>query len=228
MIGKIKTVFMVAALALSAFLFTGGSALAEERKYGGYCDLTIIKGVHTYDNRAHATGACSDQYVTGYFINSVFILDYGLVNIVEYDGQQFEISFPSKHVLLTVHIVEQGEMGWVQENGQWVYYNPTTGKKHIGWLYDGKAWYFLDSKGIMRTGWIYDNSSWYYLKPNGAMATGWIKDNNVWYYLKPNGAMATGWQYDNGKWYYLYSDGKMASNTKIGSYYVDKNGVWVK
>jgi hypothetical protein len=46
-------------------------------------------------------------------------LDYGLVNIVEYDGQQFELSFPSKHVLLTVHLVEQGEIGWVQENGQW-------------------------------------------------------------------------------------------------------------
>jgi glucan-binding YG repeat protein len=135
---KLKVGLMAVALAISGFLATNSNASAEEMNYDGYRELTIIKGVHTYDNRAYATGACSDQYVTGYYfaLQSQYRLDYSLVNIVEYDGQQFELSFPSKHVLLTVHLVEQGETDWVQENGQWVYYNPTTGKKHIGWLLD--------------------------------------------------------------------------------------------
>ncbi|MBQ2238829.1 MAG: choline-binding protein D, partial [Lachnospiraceae bacterium] len=58
--------------------------------------------------------------------------------------------------------------------------------------------------------------------------TGWLKQSNIWYYLNGSGAMLNGWQQIKGKWYYFYSSGKMAVNTKIGSYFVNANGEWIK
>ena len=139
------------------------------------------------------------------------------------------------------------QTGWVQDGNNWYYLN-ADGSMKTGWLKDGKNWYYLGSSGVMVTGWFNDGGKWYYLGSNGAMqlgwvkvagkwyylgdfgsmVTGWIKQNNIWYYLSGNGAMLDGWQKISGKWYYFYNTGKMAANTKIGSYYVNANGEWVK
>ena len=139
------------------------------------------------------------------------------------------------------------QTGWVQDGNNWYYLN-ADGSMKTGWLKDGKNWYYLGSSGVMVTGWINDGGKWYYLGSNGimqvgwvkvsgkwyylgdlgSMVTGWIKQNNIWYYLSGNGSMLDGWQKISGKWYYFYNTGKMASNTKIGSYYVNANGEWVK
>ena len=99
-----------------------------------------------------------------------------------------------------------------------------------GWLYDQSNWYYLDpTTGIMQTGWQYLGNKWYYLRSSGAMATGWIKDGSTWYYLNAsNGDMKTGWFQVNGKWYYAYSSGALAVNTTIEGYYVNYNGEWVQ
>ena len=100
-------------------------------------------------------------------------------------------------------------MIWVNLNGKWQY-NDATGNP-------------------LKNTWFYDNNygKEYYLKDDGTMATGWLNLNGSWYYLNSSGAKETGWQYINGKWYFLYDTGVMASNTVIGGYKIDSNGVWI-
>ncbi|MBQ4524164.1 MAG: hypothetical protein IJA10_14620 [Lachnospiraceae bacterium] len=139
------------------------------------------------------------------------------------------------------------QTGWVKDGGKWYYLNEN-GTMQTGWIKDAGKWYYLNANGSMQTGWIKDNGKWYYLNGSGDMAqgwikvaakwyylgnsgdmvTGWLKQNNIWYYLSGNGDMLNGWQKIKGKWYYFYTSGKMASNTKIGAYYVNANGEWVK
>ena len=67
------------------------------------------------------------------------------------------------------------------------------------------------------------------------MVTGWLTVDGQKYYLNPNsegtrGKMYTGWQQIDGKWYYFneisdVTKGALATNTRIGNYYVDSNGV---
>ncbi|WP_190284987.1 N-acetylmuramoyl-L-alanine amidase family protein [Bacillus sp. S3] len=136
--------------------------------------------------------------------------------------------------------------GWLYVNSKW-YFLDTKGIMRTGWIYDkawyylassgematgwqkvNGTWYYLASNGVMKTGWQIVNGTWYYLVGSGAMKTGWLLDGNDWYYLASSGAMKTGWQLVNGKWYYLYSNGEMASNTKIGNYYLDRSGAWIR
>ncbi|MBQ4521710.1 MAG: hypothetical protein IJA10_02000 [Lachnospiraceae bacterium] len=137
--------------------------------------------------------------------------------------------------------------GWIKDGNNWYYLN-SNGSMKTGWLKEGNTWYYLGSSGVMATGWVKDGGKWYYLSGSGAMQVGWIKvggqwyylgnlggmvtgwfqQDNIWYYLNGSGAMLSGWQQIRGKWYYFYSSGKMATNTKIGSYFVNSNGEWVK
>ena len=119
------------------------------------------------------------------------------------------------------------QTGWVKDGGKWYYLNGN-GLMHTGWIKVSGKWYYLNASGDMAQGWIKVATKWYYLGNSGDMLTGWLKQNNIWYYLSGNGDMLNGWQKIKGKWYYFYSSGKMASNTKIGSYYVNANGEWVK
>jgi hypothetical protein len=122
--------------------------------------------------------------------------------------------------------------GWVYANGVWKFY--TDGEAAIGWIHDGKAWYYLDSDGEMQTGWFYDQSdkAWYYLAGNGAMKTGWVKDDGSWYYLRGDGKMVWGkWLHDaDGNWYYLSGNGEMLTGKQMvgeKTYSFKMNGVWV-
>ena len=57
---------------------------------------------------------------------------------------------------------------------------------------------------------------------------GWLNDGGTWYYMDASGAMQTGWIIDGGIWYYLYGNGAMAHSTRIGRYYVNASGAWVR
>ena len=55
-----------------------------------------------------------------------------------------------------------------------------------GWLYSGKAWYYLDYSNKMVRGWQTIDGKRYYFDANGAMKTGmmfldgqWINLNNA-------------------------------------------------
>ena len=47
--------------------------------------------------------------------------------------------------------------------------------------------------------------------------------------MNDDGAMAEGWTQIGDKWYYFYpSSGQMAYNTRIDTFYLDADGVWIK
>ena len=69
------------------------------------------------------------------------------------------------------------------------------------------------------------------------MVTGWFTDaDGSRYYLSPvsdglKGHMVTGWQQIDGDWYYFKEEsdgtrGSLQTNTWIGEYYVNRNGIW--
>ena len=109
---------------------------------------------------------------------------------------------------------EEQKNGWVQENGNWYFYE--NGVQKTGWLLDGGVWYYLNNH--MVTGWQNIGGYWYYFSANGAMQSGWLLDGGVWYYL--NNRMATGWQNIGGYWYYFNANGAMQSG------WVLDGGVW--
>ena len=148
---------------------------------------------------------------------------------------------------------EEGYMatGWLKDQEKWYYLNPvsdgTLGVMVTGWrLIDGK-WYYLNeqadgTEGTMAaSGWRQipwgESTAWYYFNQEGHMASGWIQDQGRRYYLNPvsgqtQGAMMTGWQLIDEIWYYFNEQadgtyGALMTNTWIGNYYVDNNGMRV-
>ena len=96
--------------------------------------------------------------------------------------------------------------GWTQtDNGQRLYYSPTTGKPLTGWqTIDGSKYYF-SAKGIARTGWMNLGESRRYFYASGKMATGWVQIG--------------------GKHYYFQKNGNLTVSTTIDGYRVDAAGV---
>ncbi len=88
--------------------------------------------------------------------------------------------------------------------------------------------------GTIITGWAQDQGHWYYLDPqyNGQMCyNGWKNINGSWYYFWGSGAMASNcWikLLNNGetRWYFVNSKGEMATDTYVGNYHVNADGVW--
>ncbi len=124
--------------------------------------------------------------------------------------------------------------GWVEEAGEWYFYDET-GEKVTGWLLDNGRWYFLNrSSGIMQTGWLFDSGKWFFLnRSSGIMQTGWLLDSGKWYFLnRSSGAMKTGWLLDGGKWYFLdRKSGVMKTGWVLddGKWYLfDSNGVYIR
>lgn len=56
---------------------------------------------------------------------------------------------------------------------------------------------------------------------------GWYLESDGWHYYVA-GDMKTGWQQIDSKWYYFDENGLMETDTWIGNYYVDKEGVWIE
>lgn len=139
--------------------------------------------------------------------------------------------------------------GWKKLSGTWYYFGEQYQMIADYWRNDGSDWYYLTKDGSMATGWQNIDGAWFYFNASGVQQSGWLKDGGTWYYLDPiqmdglmvtgfkdikgvtyyfnnSGAMQTGWQSIGGYYYYFYSDGAMARDTWIGSYHVNKNGIW--
>ncbi|EHI55119.1 hypothetical protein HMPREF9333_01739 [Johnsonella ignava ATCC 51276] len=149
-----------------------------------------------------------------------------------------------------------GKVGWIKEDVYWYYKFPNGNLKTNGWEYINGKWYLFNATGIMLTGWQKYNAKTYYMNPEGDMRTGWFYDEGRWYYLSTDekekegqlvmkawikapenktyymnadGAMAQGWLEIGNKWYYFYPDtGQMAYNTRVDTFYLDADGVWIK
>lgn len=57
---------------------------------------------------------------------------------------------------------------------------------------------------------------------------GWVKNDNKWYYYENGKMKKNAWIQSNGNYYYVDESGAMLTDTWIGDYYVDANGVWLK
>lgn len=58
--------------------------------------------------------------------------------------------------------------GWSQKNGNWYYYNDSTGKMvQDDWVKVNEKWYYMDSNGVMRTNSLIDDT--YYVNSSGEM-----------------------------------------------------------
>lgn len=121
-------------------------------------------------------------------------------------------------------------------SGRWS--NSTAGSKYRdengsyvtnSWKMIFGKWYYFNGEGFALTGWQFISNKWYYLDQDGSMKNGWVLVNGNWYYLDDSGAMVTGWlQTQPGTWYYCDSNGVMLSNTMVGEYKLNADGVWVR
>ena len=81
--------------------------------------------------------------------------------------------------------------------------------------------------------WLTDaNGRWYINADRTYTTNNWQQIDGYWFFFDERGYVKTGWLQSpsSGLWYYLSPDqdpiGHMLTNTYIGQYYVDANGVW--
>lgn len=111
------------------------------------------------------------------------------------------------------------------------------------WINDARGWWYQKTDGTWPANTWYQipymgTLEWYYFDSQGYMVTGWLEHQGRWYYLNPmtdgtQGKMNVGWQQIDGKWYYFNelpdgSRGAMLTDTRIGGYYVNHDGVWIQ
>ena len=121
--------------------------------------------------------------------------------------------------------------GWVEENGEWFYYEKDGSKAEDTWKKSGDKWFWLDSEsdGAMALDkLIEDDDNTYYVDANGAMVSNtWVKVVNEdqdddddpaeynYYYMQSNGKAYensgdnTKFKTIDGKRYAFDEDGKM-------------------
>ncbi len=103
--------------------------------------------------------------------------------------------------------------GWVQENGNWYYLNGD-GVKLTGWHSDIPGWegnwfYFDATTGVMQTGWVQYGGDWYYLGETGAP--------KVWDSATKVTSEDTAWTEttENPGWYMVNSDVTVDSRVTV-------------
>ncbi len=113
-------------------------------------------------------------------------------------------------------------------------YRPSSGNYSGGNSYNGGASNPTYPSGGSSGGqWINNNGKWWYCKTDRTYpANKWEQIDGYWFLFDAEGYARTGWTQSpsSGLWYYLSPDqmpiGHMMTNTWIGQYYVDGDGVW--
>lgn len=133
-----------------------------------------------------------------------------------------------------VHHAHLGS-GFVFKNGNLKYYSDGIFIKNR-FLNNQGLMYFNSQGNAVKNSWIkyykdYEPNTynWYYFNSSFMAQSGWMLYNAEWYYFNELGEMLEEkWIEYNSKWYYLKKDGTMAKNEKVGNYYVNNNGEWIK
>lgn len=135
----------------------------------------------------------------------------------------------------TASVTAMAAEGWVQEGGNWAYYNAAGNRLYNVWRTgaDG-AWRYIDSNGYMAVDKWVDNDN-YYVDANGIMvANNWLKIRNDskdsgydWYFFTSTGKnVKDGWEKINNNWYYFDDTGLMQTGWILDDmYYCGKDGV---
>lgn len=118
------------------------------------------------------------------------------------------------------HTAYARSTGWIQEDGNWRFYESGDYYLTDTWKKYDRDWYYLDSDGLVATNQIIDE---YYVGADGKRAAEkWVSVDNeddwdqwdapefLWYYFGKNGKMVTSkFQSIGGNWYYFNEEGKM-------------------
>ncbi|MCI9053242.1 MAG: N-acetylmuramoyl-L-alanine amidase family protein [Lachnospiraceae bacterium] len=190
-------------------------------KAGSQVDLSKITVTGNFDiNSRYRT---VESEVTGWTLS-----DYRLVP----GNNELIINYQDKTNTYTTKVVVRAEgttSQWINQNNKWYYLQNDGTYKTRSWLQDKGKWYYFLNDGSMATGWIMVDGKWYFMNADGEMLTGWVSINGKWYYMNRDGQMMTGWIMVDGKYYFMnHQDGVMITNSWVGNYYVDPNGVWTK
>lgn len=137
----------------------------------------------------------------------------------------------------TTGISAMAAEGWVQEGGNWVYYDNSGSRIYNAWRKGGDGlWRYLNGNGVMAiSSWV-DNDD-YYVGQDGIMMTNqWLETESNrysgatdWYYFGQSGKrVREKWEKINDKWYHFGDDGVMETGWILDNmYYCDDNGVMV-
>lgn len=102
------------------------------------------------------------------------------------------------------------QTGWVFRRGEGWYYANQNGAQIMGWLKEGRTWYYLDPSDVNHPGIMLAacekniGGATYGFNSSGAMWAGWIRKADGWrYYDEYSGQIISGWKLVGGKWYYM-------------------------
>ena len=127
--------------------------------------------------------------------------------------------------------------GWEKIEGEWYFFDRTTGAMQRGWVWDGGKGYHCDPAMISNEVWVEDEGQFFIFGTDGALVTktGWYKRTVTfngatsieWYHVRlDNGILSLGLKTINGKLYYFHP--RMASDEYIEingvEYYFDSSG----
>ena len=128
--------------------------------------------------------------------------------------------------------------GWVEENGNWYYYDSYGEPLRDTWKKSDNDWYYLDADGVRAANAQIDE---YYVGEDGKrVSMKWVSVENedywfeedepehlYYYYGRDGKALTSTWASIDGKWYYFNEDGIMetGSVTIDGyNYYLGEDG----
>lgn len=129
--------------------------------------------------------------------------------------------------------------GWVEENGNFRYYDSDGYYVTDAWKKRGDDWYYLNDEGQIATNEMIEE---YYVDETGKKVENqWVSIDNddmfdvpeaqdtLWYYFGKDGrSIRSKWQSVDGNWYYFNEDGIMLTGRQIiedSVYYLGDNGV---
>lgn len=132
------------------------------------------------------------------------IFDITIAGIEKSNGSSTTINY-------SVEYFNINPRGWINENGNWHYYDEK-GTMKTGLVAIDDKKYYLDNNGVMKTGWISINGKDYYFNDDGSAAKGWLLSSGKWYYFHDFGNhMVTGEEYIDEKYYLFNSSGQMTT-----------------
>lgn len=175
------------------------------RLYKGSSRKTVVTTTNTWYNFTNLI----KQYGTGTYYVSVKgkASQYSADDWT--DSEEFEVTDDNINNLNANYVPYNGGGSGSSSGGS---QNPTGGSSGGAWLTDANGrWYCNADRSYTQNNWQKIDGQWFYFDERGYVKTGWLQSpaSGLWYYLSPDEPM-----------------GHMVTNTYVGQYYINADGVW--